>query len=258
MTCLVALLLLIVQSTQNASQSVSQSHKSGNPREDAQHKEKVPPPATPKPAESKVYKPTFYYNQTDASETSKPLHNWVDILNAISTAVVGAFTIVLALIGVRQLLAARAAERAWVVVLPPGPPIRNPDGNSEIRWELGNKGRTAAWVTSLGSAGKSVQADEKLPEEPPYTMAGPFPSQGAVLAPNGRILRGLTIPFEHMNRVEQGQRILYVFGRVEYRDVFRVKHETRYCYRFKTGPTTTDPSPRDFYVDGPNEYNKAT
>jgi hypothetical protein len=47
-------------------------------------------------------------------------------------------------------------------------------------------------------------------------------------------------------------------GIIEYRDTFGSKHETRYCYRFKSGPTEADPAPRDFYVDGPSSYNRAT
>lgn len=47
-------------------------------------------------------------------------------------------------------------------------------------------------------------------------------------------------------------------GIIEYRDTFGSKHETRYCYRFKPGPTEADPAPRDFYVDGPSSYNRAT
>ena len=288
MSYFIALLLSISPtflSVQTTSQSVSQTNK---PRQNARHKKKVTPPVTPKPTEGEVTppvvpkptegevtppvapkptegqidKPTFQYNQTYPEDTSKTptkhAHDAIDLLNALSTAVVGALTVVLAIVTYRQYRATRTAERAWIVQKAPGPPTRNPDGDYEIRWELQNRGHTPAWVTSLGSAGTIVHADQNLPETPQYTMAGPFPPEGTVLSPEGKVLRGLTIPFDQMTAVEQGTHTLYVVGMVEYRDVFGSKHETRYCYRFKTGPTAIDTSPRDFYVDGPPSYIRAS
>jgi hypothetical protein len=89
-------------------------------------------------------------------------------------------------------------------------------------------------------------------------MSGPFPREGTVLIPKGKVLRGLTIPATRMAPVELGEYVLDVFGIVEYRDVFGRSHETRYCYGYKPGPTNADPAPRDFYVDGPPTYIKAT
>jgi hypothetical protein len=262
MARLIALVLLPVlaaMSPHQESKSVGQANKAETTTNNAKQKKKMPPAATPEPAESKINKPSFQYNQTYPCDSVKPVHNWVDTLNATSTAVVGAFTVVLAVIGARQFLASKMTERAWIVCLPPDPPTRNPNtGDAEIRWELENRGHTPAWVTILGSAGKIVRAGDEIPENPPYTMAGPFPREGTVLAPNGKVLRGLTIPAAHMAFVEQGTHVLFIFGIVEYRDVFKGKHETRYCYRFKPGPTDADPSPRDFYVDGPRAYIRAT
>lgn len=281
----IALLLLIAPisaPTQNASQSASQANKPGKARQNARHKKKVTPPAAakpteskadeatvaapeptaPEPTESKIEEPAVQYNQTYPDDTrrapAKQAHDAIDRLNAFSTAVVGAFTVVLAIFTYRQYRATRTAERAWIVQQAPGPPTRNPDGDYEIRWELQNRGRTAAWVTSLGATGTIVQAGQNLPENPQYTMAGPFPPEGTVLSPEGKVLRGLTIPLDQMTAVEQGTHTLYVVGMVEYRDVFGSKHETRSCYRFHTRPTAIDTSPRDFYVDGPPSYIRAT
>jgi hypothetical protein len=59
----------------------------------------------------------------------------------------------------------------------------------ELSWALMNNGRTPAWVTELGSGGKIVKVGEKLPDIPPYTIAGPFEGDGTVMTPNGRIDR---------------------------------------------------------------------
>lgn len=291
----IALLLLIApisESTQNASQSVSQANKPGNTRQKTRHKKKVTPPAAPKATESKADEPTvaapeateskageptvaaseateskadqptLQYNQNYPGETTKPVHNWVDGLDAISTAVVGVFTIVLALATYRQYRATRIAERAWVVCQAPDPPPPNQEGDVAIRWVVENKGRTPAWVTSMGSAARIIKADDALPDEPPYTMAGPFTSEGAVLPPNAKASRGVNIPAANMAAVEHGyegqEYVLYLFGIVKYRDIFGSEHETRYCFFFKPGPTNLDPAPRDFYVDGPPSYNRAT
>jgi hypothetical protein len=266
---LVALLSIVpmVVSTQSDGQAVSQSDKSGNAKTDAQRQKKMPPSAVPKSAKSKSDKPTFQYNQNysgDASKPSarpdvaKPVHDWVDFLNAISTSVVGAFTIVLAIVGIFQFFATRTAERAWIVPVLPDPPSKNLGQDAVIRWHVENRGRTPAWVTSLGSAAKIIKAGDELPKEPSYTMAGPFTKVGTVLPPEGKASRGVTIPAANMDAVEKGdQYLLYIFGIVEYRDIFGSKHETRYCCRFKPGPSA-DPAPRDFYVDGPAAYNTAT
>jgi hypothetical protein len=253
------LLIAVTPSVQNGSQSVSQPNKSSNPGQDAGHKKKVSPPTAPVTTQSETCQPTLQYNQTYSEESAKAVHDdWKSFLNAISTTVVAVFTVLMVAVYWSQLQATKTAERAWIVDLPPGLPTRNPDGDTEIRWQLENRGRTPAWVTSLGSAAQIVAAGGPPPAIPPYTMSGPFPPQGTVLTPNGKIERGLTIPFANMTAVEAGTHALYVFGIAEYRDIFGSKHETRYCYRFKPGPTPADPAPRDFYVNGPPSYNRAT
>jgi hypothetical protein len=260
----IALLLLIAPistSTQNEGQSVAQSNKPST----ARHEKIVTQPAAPKASESKGDEPSIEYNQSyyeDISKPAKQAHDAIDLLNALSTAVVSAFTVVLAIVAYRQYAATRIAERAWVVSQAPDPPPTNPEGDVAIRWVVENRGRTPAWVTSLGSAARIIKARDELPENPPYTMAGPFTREGTVLPPKAKASRGVTIPAAKMAAVEHGyegkEYALYVFGIVEYRDIFGSKHETRYCYRFKPGPTEADPAPRDFYVDGPSSYSRAT
>ena len=196
--------------------------------------------------------------QTDSKEIGKPVHDWVDHLNAASTSVVAVFTVLVVIVYWKQLGTTRTAERAWVVADAPVYTPRPQDHLVELSWALMNNGRTPAWVTELGSGGKIVKGGEELPENPPYTIAGPFPRDGTVLTPNGRIARGLTLSEAQMAQLDRGQGILYVFGIVKYKDIFGGKHQTRYCYRFKPGPTTGDPAPRDFYVDGPAPYLRAT
>lgn len=254
-----ALLVPIFGSTQNDSRSVRQADKSSDAKQNPDREKKAPQSAAPKPANSEGNEPAFNYNQTYTRESTQPVHGWIDFLNAISTAVVGAFTIVLAIVGIVQFLAARRAERAWIVPVIPDPPTKNLGQDVAIRWQVENRGRTPAWMTSLGSAARIIKAGDELPKEPEYTMAGPFTKEGTVLSPEAKASRGVTIPAANMDAVEQGEQyLLYIFGIVTYRDIFGGEHETRYCFRFKPGLTKSDPAPRDFYVDGPANYNRAT
>jgi hypothetical protein len=220
-------------------------------------------PATPTPSQDGSNQRSLQGSMTNLMEIDKPAHNWVDRLNAISTAVVAVFTVVLACIGIAQFSSTKLEKRAWMVVKSPEPPTTDPDtGNAVIRWQVENRGRTPAWVTSLGSTARIVRVGDALPEPPTYTMAGPFPPKGTVLPPKGKASRGVTIPAASMKAVEHGQEgkqyELYVFGIVGYKDIYGTKRETRYCYLFKTGPTEADPAPRDFYVGGPSSYNGVT
>jgi hypothetical protein len=254
----IALLLLIAAiSAPNAGQSVGQSNKPGT----ARHEKKVTQPASPKAPESEAEQPTVQYNQSyyeDMGKPAKQAHDAIDLLNALSTAVVSAFTVVLAIVAYRQYVATRIAERAWIVCQAPDPMPTYTGGNVAIRWVVENKGRTPAWMTSLGSAARIIKAGDELPATPPYTMAEPFTREGTVLPPKAKASRGVDIPAANMAAVEHGYQgqdyFLYVFGI----DIFGSTHETRYCFRFKTGPTAADPAPRDFYVDGPPSYNRAT
>lgn len=242
---------------QNEGNGTAQSNKPNPPSQNAQHKKKMPPPATPRKGE--VDQPTLQYNQTNTGETKKPVHNWIDLLNALSTLAVAIATVVMVVVAYNQHRATKRAERAWVVADTPNLPVVNPQtGDAEISWILPNNGRTPAWVTELGTATRIERVGEELPENPPYTMSGPFPPEGSVLTPTGRIERGITIPAANMAAVEQGTHTLYVFGIVKYRDIFENQQEYRYCFKFHPGPTADNPAPRGFYVGGPAAYNKAT
>jgi len=110
-----ALLVPIFGSTLNNSQSARQADKSSDAKQNPDREKKAPQTTAPKPAKSEVDEPAFNYNQTYTRESTQPVHSWIDFLNAISTAVVGAFTVLLAIVAYRQYRATRIAERAWVV-----------------------------------------------------------------------------------------------------------------------------------------------
>ncbi|MGA9304958.1 MAG: hypothetical protein WBW31_06080 [Candidatus Sulfotelmatobacter sp.] len=185
----------------------------------------------------------------------------VDFINSGSTVVIAIFTILTFFVYREMLRSSKIAERAWVVSdiasSIPEDAKDSPNG-FQIIYLLGNKGRTPAWITAIGSRGRLTTAVKKLPPEPDYDWAGPFPPEGTVQPPNASIERGTKLSQADLNYVEIGVSTLYIYGIVKYRDIFGDEHETRYCYVFKPGPTADNPAPRGFYIDGPEGYNAAT
>lgn len=251
--------LTFSSSIQDEGKGVSQPKNANAAHNDAKQKKNMPPPAAPVPCESKVDQPTIQYNQTNEGEAAKPVHSGIDFLNAISTAVVGLFTIVLGIVGILQFRATKTAERAWIVPDIQFPPVERTNGGIECLNHFLNKGRTPGWVTAMGSSGQILRAEDQLPPEPTYrTMAGPFPIGGNVLPPNAYTRQGIPLSAQEWASMQSGEYAFYFFGFVTYRDIFGAEHLTRYCFRYKPGPTEADPAPRDFYVAGPEPYNRAT
>jgi hypothetical protein len=262
---LIATLVLAVLTfapLQDGSKSEGQSNKANAARHDAQRKKKVPPPTAPVSSERKIDQPTLQYNQANTEQPAKPehrlFHNVIDILNALSTVVIATFTATMWRAIHNQNRAFRIAERAWLVPEIQFPPQQSEDGQIELLNHFLNKGRTPAWVTGMGSRGQILRPEDELPPEPTYTLAGPFPPEGNVLPPKAFTRQGLPLSPQQWASIERGEAVFYFFGFVTYRDIFGADHETRYCFRFKPGPTPTDPAPRDFYVAGPRAYNRAT
>lgn len=187
----------------------------------------------------------------------------VDRINSVSTAVVALFTFLTFLVFRGQLRATKISERAWMVSksiseLPTYSAIGHQPDTFQIRFLLANMGRTPAWITGMGSRANLLPKGKTLPLEPEYDWAGPFPSEGTVLPPDANIPQGVDITLVNLSQLDSGVITLYFYGVVQYRDIFRKKHETKYCYVFKLGPNPSDPSPRDFYIGGPAGYNRAT
>jgi hypothetical protein len=186
-------------------------------------------------------------------------------IDSYLTAVIALFTGLTFLIYRGQLSALKTSERAWMVSnsiseFPVYSSLgKQPTGQTfPARFEQTNRGRTPAWITAMGSRINLLPKGKTLPPEPTYDWATPFPPEGTVLPPNANIPQGVDITLADLSNVDNGAVTFYFYGVVQYRDVFRKKHETKYCYVFKPQSSATDPSPRDFYIGGPANYNKAT
>ena len=204
-----------------------------------------------------IDKPAPQAGKSDGATNEKPKHDLIDHINLLSTAVVAVFTFMIFVVMRRQDRAMKIAERAWVVsdIGSLEPTTRN--DKVQVICKLRNNGRTPAWVTAMGSCGKLVRSENELPENPPYTDAGPFTEKGSVLSPNAFTETGIPITAEQLQTLVRGEMILYFMGYVKYRDAFNQKHEARYCYRLKPSQDLASPVPLEFYVDGPDHLNSA-
>jgi len=58
-----------------------------------------------------------------------------------------------------------------------------------------------------------------------YDMAKPFPQKGTPLAPNGTTEQPFTVSLGKWALIEKGDETLYLWGLIEYRDVFDLPPE---------------------------------
>lgn len=186
------------------------------------------------------------------------VHKVIDVINSFSTVVIAVFTVVMCYVVRNQNRATQIAERAWIVSDMEAAPPYEPNQTIRYVCRIRNKGRTPAWITEMGSRGHVVKTENDLLTVPPYDMAGPFPKKGTPLPPEAFIPHPFWLDSAKLEKVEQGELTLYLFGMVKYRDVFDEEHEMRYCYQFKPALGGTDPAMRDFYFGGPKAYNSAT
>ena len=110
----------------------------------------------------------------------------------------------------------------------------------------------------MGSQGALLAPTKELSPEPTYTWVKPFPSEGTVLPPSGHMEQGIPLAKAAFSSIESGDSVFYFYGVVKYRDIFGDKHETKYCFVFRPKSTPDNPTPRGFYVGGPDGYNAAT
>lgn len=223
-------------------------------RHDTKPAVNFPPVATVLDTAS-IDEPTSQAGQSERTKNEKPKHDWIDRINSLSTVAMAAFTILIFVIMRRQLRATQIVERAWIV-----PDIGDPEPTQskdtvQVICKIWNKGHTPAWITAMGACGQLVKSDKDLPEEPPYTQAGPFSKKGSALSPNAHTETGIPITIEQLKKAREREITLYFLGYIEYRDAFGEMHTTRYCFQMKPSQDLTKQIPLEFYVGGPHRFN---
>jgi len=169
----------------------------------------------------------------------------------------------------QQVAGQRTAERAWIIIRPKNwsPDLLStqssvPAPGNVFQAAIKNVGRTPAHLTEI--AAHYVMLDkshfDKLQKKPNY--GPPKPLGGMSLVPQESYSE--TFPLEprpsltdeEIQSIQAGNRFLYFYACIEYKDDFGKPHETRigFKYHFPKSGELSDEGAR-FRRDGPSAYN---
>lgn len=196
--------------------------------------------------------------QPKKNNISPTPHDWTSEVNAYSTLVIAFFTIVMAVTVVRQLYATYVTERALFVAEMERPPGYEEGKMLRLACHMKNMGETSAWVSAKGQSKRLLDKSVVLPTKPIYDEEENWSSKGLLLPPNGTIYPIFYLVPGDARHVYNGDKTLWIYRYIKYRDIFRRRHETRYCFRYYPQIGGEDPATCGFYPDGPPDYNEAT
>lgn len=212
-------------------------------------------------------RPREYPDENRADNSAEDAPKWADYLNAISTAVIAAFTVLLFVGVLVQIRTSRAIERAWVMVDVQPDPEQPGGGRLQVFESSGthgdstaamnavlscsNGGKTPAWIEEIITKFEMVKS---LPKSPNFESAQSIQHSTIPLgmAESGAVPH--TQKVQWTPRAEGHQRIdemAVIYGRVTYRDIFRKKRLTTFGYKVR-------PHGRLERLEGYPEYNKNT
>jgi hypothetical protein len=199
------------------------------------------------------------YNPETQSQKSnqEPKSIWY-LAYLVSGTVVGIVSIGTAILVRRQILSYQAKERAWMIMeISQSPPIPNVHiGNVRFRGDIRNFGETPAIILFAQTSAEILLVDARLPVRPEYlSKSPPVPSNDAIAPKTGGMPVYWDITQHALDEITAGRMILYVFGRVLYRDIFRKKRETRYCFRYYPAERGSYDPHIGFFAEGSPEYH---
>lgn len=184
----------------------------------------------------------------------------VHMVNLLVSLVAAVAAIVTGFFVYRQIVAFRNSERSWVLADIEEFSIKDvllfsASGSRvvPIFCTLKNYGVKPVWITAASFELRVVESVTLLPKEPDYGTWEPFESEIPLLPESsGRYMRyPVSITTEECGFVMSGKQKLYVYGFVTYKDTFRSRRKSRFCFCFSGNP------PR-FVCSGPKGYNKYT
>jgi len=138
--------------------------------------------------------------------------------------------------------ALKNSERAWVIVDADPNTQPSPETCSFHFW-IWNTGKTPAIVTFTKSELTVLAPNAKLPETPTYSITNPGSNENMILAmgrPDPQTIGNFGFYTQNMNPgeiydIQTGQRVLYVFGEVGYKDAFGDDRKTIFGFRWASG-----------------------
>lgn len=178
------------------------------------------------------------------------MHDWIDYINACSTAVIAAFTLLLFVGVVWQIRTSKTIERAWVMadVEPDSEKWRDrklhvlqgsgTSGDSTAIYAVlvcTNAGKSPAWINETRAKFEIVETLPPTPnfESAEYVEASTIPLgmvEGGA-APHTQRLPWTPTAVGH----EELGKMSVIYGFVRYRDIFKRLHVTTFGYRIIHG-----------------------
>ncbi len=188
--------------------------------------------------------------QGKQQQRASPPHDWIDYINACSTAVIAAFTILLFAGVVWQIRTSKTIERAWVMadVEPDSEKWRDhklhvlegsgTSGDSTAIYAVlvcTNAGKSPAWINETRAKFAIVETLPLIPnfESAEYIEASTIPLgmvEGGA-APHTQRLPWTPTAVGH----EELGKMSVIYGFVKYRDIFKKPHVTTFGYRIIHG-----------------------
>lgn len=210
-----------------------------------------------------------------ATTGESQFHNWVDELNAASTAAIAVFTVALFWGVFYQARNTRDVERAWIIKESLSSPEQlryfSPtyiDSNAmRVTLALKNNGRTPARITESSAYFELIGDPVDLPKIPDYrpeALSSGYPRGGLIVVPNETV--NLVIDYldgrkrfepSDFKGLREGAKQLSIWGFIAYQDAFKRKHRLSFCYLYK--PAKEGNVWRgEFKLGGPAAYNRHT
>ncbi len=250
-----ASILLLAQVTKKPDQPV----QSSNPKTAAQEVQKqigsLPASVnTPNSVSGALAAPISQTGQASTTNCCDNSNHLVTYANLMFAGFIALFTCLTWLVYMAMLRATKINERAWVVPNVGDIKPTTKADDFQVTVELRNNGKTPAWVTAAGSAGKGATKEKPLPNKPPYTEMKPFSKKGTLLSPSGSFLQGFPLTKDLLDHVREGKSQLFIFGYATYKDVYGDTHLVRYCFEAEKSLDASRPSHLEFYVNGPDGY----
>ena len=198
--------------------------------------------------------------QPEKYEARTPTHDWMDKLNALSTTAIALLTLALVVAVFNQVRDYRLRERGWVFFFVESATAfvgGEGEGSHRITGQIKNVGSTSAIIGSSGYFGATINKGENLPPEPDYSSQAGIHNITYSLVPQSGVPVTVDMPEDEMTRVRNGDAVLYLYGFINYEDIFKKNRKTRYCFRYYPRLRTDDVHV-GFFPEGPRTYHEIT
>lgn len=219
--------------------------------------------------------PTTQKQEPQTTSGQKAAHDWIDKLNAVSTAVIAAFTIGLFATVFYQVKNLRDVERAWLVVDSwTAPPVLthfefDKAQSLKLKIRLKNLGRTPARIKNSCLV---MRLTDRFPKPATFPQNAQTPDvtlDGLLVVPNETVGTEIDLtdttgrdillqPGDLLDIRRRDEIVLCFYGFVEYLDTFNRKHILRFCYIYEPVKAANHWTNSGFRIGGPKEYNSHT